>query len=84
MAGNILDALADLFGSGRIAQPGPQQQPGATPGPLGTGMAQNAANLQRLYPIYQQQAMQAQMQGQPFPSFEQWVQQQGYNVVPQR
>ena len=84
MAQGILDILSSLFTTGQIAQPQPGQPQGqqqVSPGPLGTGMGQNAANLQQLYPIYQQQAMQAQMNGQAFPPFEQWAQSQGYNVV---
>ena len=83
MAGNILDLLASLFGSGQIAQPGmPGQQPGSTPkGPLGTGMAQGAADINKLYPLYQREALDAQANGQPFPSFQDWARSQGLNVV---
>ena len=44
---------------------------------LGQGMAGQAADISKLQPIYQQQNMQAQMQGLPFPSFEEWMKSQG-------
>lgn len=40
---------------------------------LGQGMAGQAADMGQLQPIYRQQNMQAQMQGLPFPPFEEWL-----------
>ena len=42
---------------------------------LGQGMAGQTADLQKLMPIYQQQSMQAQVNGQPMPQFQEWAQQ---------
>lgn len=44
---------------------------------LGQGMAGQAADKSKLQAQWQQQSMQAQMQGLPFPSFEEWMKQQG-------
>jgi len=43
---------------------------------FGSGMLRNAAEDQQLYPEYQKQMMEAQMNGQPFPKFEEWKQMQ--------
>lgn len=75
MAENILDLLANLFGAGQPRQQNTQQ------GPLGTGMAQGAADINKMYPMYQRQALDAQANGQPFPSFQDWARSQGLNVV---
>lgn len=41
---------------------------------LGGGMAGQAADTQQLYPIYQQQQIEAQTSGQPpLPPFEEWA-----------
>ena len=50
----------------------PIQQP-----QLGTGLAQGAADIKQLYAIWQQQAINAQMQGTEFPPFTQWLAMQG-------
>lgn len=42
---------------------------------LGAGVAGQAADTSQLYPIYQQQQMEAQSSGQQLPPFEQWAQQ---------
>lgn len=42
---------------------------------LGGGAAQQGAQLQQLFPMYQQQQIEAQSSGQQLPPFEQWAQQ---------
>lgn len=39
---------------------------------LGKGQAGQAADLQAMYPIYQQQRARAQMEGMDFPQFPDW------------
>ena len=60
MAG-LLDLLSSIIGK-------PQQ-------PLGSGLAQQAANTDQLYKQWQALAIQAQEQGQQFPEFHLWAQQ---------
>lgn len=43
---------------------------------LGKGMASQAADMSKLQPIWQQQNMEAQTQGMPFPAFEEWLKSQ--------
>lgn len=40
---------------------------------LGSGMAGQAADTQKLYPMYQQAAQEAASQGQQIPPFEEWA-----------
>ena len=42
---------------------------------LGQGVVGQTADIQKLQPIFQQQSIQAQMNGQPMPPFEVWAQQ---------
>jgi endonuclease YncB( thermonuclease family) len=42
---------------------------------LGNGMAGKTADISQLYPQYQQAQIEAQINGQPLPPFEQWAQQ---------
>lgn len=53
------------------------------PGVLGTGMAQNAANLERFRPAYMQMAEQAMTNGQEPPPFEAWANQMAAQSQPQ-
>lgn len=72
----ILDILAALFqgASGGAGTTGGQpMQP--QPQMLGNGLAYEAGLRQKLYQVWQEQAINAQMAGQPYPQFEQWVQQ---------
>ena len=40
---------------------------------IGTGMAGKTADTEKLYPIYQQQKLQAMQQGQDIPPFDVWA-----------
>ena len=40
---------------------------------LGDGIAGKAADVKRLYPVYQKEAIEAQSQGVKFPTFEEWA-----------
>lgn len=66
-----------------IAQRLPGLLGGQTQQPTGVGnvMGLNAAQLQRLYPMWQQQSIQAQTDGMPFPQFNEWVQTQGQQMM---
>ena len=70
---SILDFLSQL-----IARPGQGPDMGIPQQPLpNNGLAQGAADTSQLYPRWQQLNMQAQINGQPFPSFLEWMQQEG-------
>jgi len=43
---------------------------------LGQGTIGDAADLQKMYPIWQKANIEAQMQGMAFPSFQEWSQSQ--------
>lgn len=51
---------------------------GQTQQPQGVGnvMGLNPVQLQRMYPMWQQQSIQAQSEGMPFPQFNEWIQMQ--------
>lgn len=51
---------------------------GARPQQAGAGnvLGMNAVQLQKMYPMWQQQSIDAQSQGQPFPQFNEWIQMQ--------
>jgi len=72
---SILDFLSQL-----IARPGQGQDLVNQQQPLpsnGNGLAQGAVDTSQLYPMWQKLNMQAQINGQPFPSFLEWMQQEG-------
>lgn len=50
------------------------------PGPLGSGLAQGAADIKKLQMLWQQQMMAAQTEGRGFPQFEQWLMMQGIKL----
>lgn len=43
-----------------------------TPG-IGDTLSLDPVSLQKLYPMWQKQSIEAQSQGQPFPQFNEWV-----------
>ena len=45
---------------------------------MGSGMAQGAAEVMALMPIYQREKIEAMSQGAPFPEFQEWAMQ--YNA----
>lgn len=69
---NLSRMLPGLLGGGQPSQPQG----------VGNVMGMNAMQLQKMYPIWQQQSIEAQSQGQPFPQFNEWIQmQQGGQMV---
>lgn len=50
-------------------------QPQAPQG-VGNVMGLNPMMAQKMYPMWQQQSIEAQTQGQPFPQFNEWLQMQ--------
>jgi len=50
---------------------------------LSDGMAGQAADHQNLYPQWQKLSTEAQMNGQEFPQYEEWAQQQKMQNQPQ-
>ena len=50
------------------------------PVPLGTGLAQGGADIKKMYMLWQQQNIAAQMEGKEFPKFEQWLMMQGIKL----
>jgi len=73
---SILDFLSQI-----IARPGQGQDIVNQQQPLlpsnNNGLVQGAADTSQLYPMWQKLNMQAQINGQQFPSFLEWMQQEG-------
>jgi hypothetical protein len=87
---SLIDALAALFTgnkplaaqsapalSDQLAQPITYSQAVPTAKITGSGYAAGGINAQQLYPTWYSQMTNAQMNGQQFPSFKEWVALQG-------